>query len=69
MLCFLLAPEVVEVHAVIVTMWQPSQAKTGTLSRTDVQYLETNSVRRFGKLIVHAKRLFGSSKGLNLFPF
>lgn len=41
-------------------------------SKPDIRYLEINSVKRFGKVTVHAKtfkRHLGSSKSLNSFPF
>lgn len=45
---------------------------THTQGKPDIQYLEINSVKRFGKFIVHAKtfkRHLGSGKSLNSFPF
>ena len=74
LLCFLHVPVVLEVCAMIMTLGQTSQAntlRTHAPSKPDIRYLEINSVKRFGKFIVHAKtfkRHLGSSKNLSSFP-
>lgn len=75
LLGFLCVPGALEVCAMIVTLWQTSQASTlhtHAPSKPDIRYLEINSVKSFGKFTVHAKtfkRHLGSSKSLNSFPF
>lgn len=51
---------------------QANASHTHAPSKPDIRYLEINSVKRFGKVTLHAKtfkRHLGSSKSLNSFSF